>query len=73
MYFIHPMRGNERVNKEKGVGDCTVAGLKKVDPLLYQAACSRCFGRETVATIQLCSMTKPTHNGYYYIEHEVPF
>ena len=66
-------RERERLDLLKSMSESNVAGIKKIDPQLYEASRSRYFGRETVATIQLCSMTKPKQNEYYYIEHEVPF
>ncbi|KAK7501229.1 hypothetical protein BaRGS_00007714, partial [Batillaria attramentaria] len=46
-------------------------GVKKISEDLYKESKSRQFGLQTVATIQLCAMTKPKKDNYYHIEHEV--
>lgn len=47
---------------------------KTIDPSCYGGRGSTYFGRQTVESIQLCSMHKPkAASGYYHIEHEIRF
>ena len=50
-----------------------VAGIRKIDPEVYQALESTHFGSETVSTVQLCAMFKPKQDKYYHVEYQVPF
>lgn len=45
-----------------------------IDPSCYDGMQSTYFGRQTIESIQLCSMQKPkTESGYYHIDHEIRF
>lgn len=47
---------------------------KTIDPSCYDGMQSTYFGRQTIESIQLCSMQKPkTESGYYHIDHEIRF
>ncbi|XP_061164116.1 A-kinase anchor protein 7-like [Saccostrea echinata] len=49
-------------------------GIKRIEPTHYEEKKTVYFGRQTIESIQLCSMDEPkSESGYYHVEHEIKF